>query len=199
MPKSNREITAIILAGGRATRMGGLDKGLLTLDGRTLAEHLVRQINAQVDRVLVNANRNVEEYRKLGCPVIGDTLDNFQGPLAGMLAGLDHMQTPWLLTLPCDGPFLAADYGRRMLEAVNNDDHSLAVATDGDRLQPVYALIHRSLARSLEDFLAAGERKIDRWYAQHPFSEVSFAGHSRMFINVNTPGELAALEASADR
>ncbi|MXX16719.1 MAG: molybdenum cofactor guanylyltransferase [Gammaproteobacteria bacterium] len=199
MPETNRKITAIILAGGRATRMGGLDKGLLTLGGRTFAEHLVNQVSSQADRVLVNANRNVEEYRKLGCPVIGDTLENFQGPLAGMLAGLGRMETQWLLTLPCDGPFLAEDYGSRMLKAARGDGHALAVATDGDRLQPVYALIHRSLARSLEDFLAAGERKIDRWYARHPFSEVSFADHSGMFINVNTPDELAALEASDDR
>ncbi len=199
MPKSNGEVTAIILAGGRATRMGGLDKGLLTLGGRIFAEHLVTRVAPQVDRILVNANRNVEEYRKLGCPVIGDPLEDFQGPLAGMLAGLNCMETPWLLTLPCDGPFLAEDYCRRMLEAALDDGHSLAVATDGNRLQPVYALIHRALARSLEDFLAAGERKIDQWYVRHPFSKVSFAGQSEMFTNVNTPEELVALEAPISR
>lgn len=195
MPNPDADVTAIILAGGRATRMGGRDKGLLTLGGRPLAEHLFRQVSTQVDAVLVNANRNVAQYRKLGCPVIGDTLADFQGPLAGMLAGLNRMDTQWLLTLPCDGPFLAEDYARRMLATALDERHSLAVATDGHRLQPVYALIHRSLARDLENFLATGDRKIDRWYAQHPYSEVSFAGHGEMFINVNTPDDLAALEA----
>ncbi len=186
-------ITALILAGGRATRMDGRDKGLLFLDGRTFVEHLVSQMTPQVGSILINANRNHDAYRKTGCQVFEDTLVGFQGPLAGMLAGLQVMHTPWLITLPCDGPFVSEHYAQRMLSSAQDNNCLLVVASDGNRLQPVYALIHSSLTNSLKSYLETGGRKIDRWFAVHPYHTVSFADHQDMFININTSAEFAGL------
>ncbi len=189
-------VTALILAGGRATRMGGRDKGLLTLNGRNFVNLLAEQLSPQVDAIRINANRNLADYEATGYPVIRDELEDYQGPLAGMLAGLRTIGEGWLLTVPCDGPFVARDYAKRMVSAAGDAGHKLAVASDGGRLQPVYALIHLSLADSLENFLSSGDRKIDRWYAEHDFSTVSFADAAEMFTNVNTPDDLAELEES---
>lgn len=197
MPVSNQHLTALILAGGRATRMGGRDKGLIEVDGKSFAELLAEQLAGQVDAILINANRNLELYRKIGFPVISDSLVDFQGPLAGMLSGLQSIESGWLLTVPCDGPTIPADYARRMLSMATKDGNLLAVASDGHRLQPVYALIHCDLAESLARFLDGADRKIDRWYAGHPFSAVSFADHNDMFVNVNRPEDLQKLRHRA--
>jgi molybdopterin-guanine dinucleotide biosynthesis protein A len=196
MTVSQETITALILAGGRATRMGGQDKGLLEWRGQPFAALLAEQLAGQVDGIRINANRNLDAYRGMGYPVISDTLADYQGPLAGMLSGLRAMDEDWLLTVPCDGPILAPDYAQRMHAAVRESGHRLAVATDGNRLQPVYALIHRSLEESLAEYLAGPDRKIDRWFARNPYSTVSFADRADMFANVNTPADLVALENS---
>ena len=192
----SEEVTGVVLAGGRATRMGGQDKGLLQLADNTIAGRITDQLSTQVADILINANRNIEAYAKLGYKVVSDSLSNFQGPLAGMLTGLHHAKTDWVLTVPCDGPFIDQQYAKRMFEAVSQTSNLIAVATDGNRLQPVYALIHKSLAENLTQFLASGERKIDRWYQQHQFSEVAFPGDNQMFININTPEQLQLSEDS---
>jgi len=192
MDKSN--VSAVILAGGRATRMGGNDKGLVEVNGQPLVQVIADQLLPQVDTLLINANRNQQTYRELGFEVMQDDLPDYQGPLAGMLAALKCIQTDWLLTLPCDGPYVDTNYVQKMVDAVNHSSLQLAVASDGERLQPVYALIHRNLISSLDAYLASGERKIDRWYAEVGFTTVSFAQGVMMFTNLNTPEQLAEIQ-----
>lgn len=191
------DITAAVLAGGRATRMGGIDKGLMPFRGRPLAARIGAQLAAQaaVAEVVINANRNLDAYRQLGYPLIEDRLPGHQGPLAGMHAALLAAAQPWLLTAPCDGPFIAADYAAKMRAAAADAGAPLAVAHDGVRAQPVYALLHRDLAADLADFLRGDERKIDKWLARHAFVTVDFSSSPEMFTNINTAAQLAELES----
>ncbi|MEZ5583204.1 MAG: molybdenum cofactor guanylyltransferase MobA [Candidatus Competibacteraceae bacterium] len=187
--------TGVVLAGGRAQRMGGQDKGLLLLAGQPMVAHVIRLLRPQVGELLINANRHAPAYRQLGCAVVSDANDHFLGPLAGMLAALRATTNPYVLSAPCDSPLLPADYARRMHAALQQQHAELCVAHDGHRLQPVFALLSQSLGDSLSAYLEAGERKIDRWFARHRMATVDFADHPEMFRNINTPEELAALEA----
>jgi len=189
------QVTGVILAGGLARRMGGQDKGLIDLGSRPMAAHILDAIAPQVSAVLINANRNLKRYRELGVPVVSDRLEGFQGPLSGMASALRAARTEWILTLPCDSPFVPPDFAIRMSHAREDAAADLAVASDGERLQPVFALLSRALLPSLEGFLTEGERKIDRWFARHRMATVSFADRPDAFINVNTPEERAAVEA----
>ena len=181
------DITAVILAGGQGRRMGGTDKGLIELDGRLLIEILVESLQKQTPNIVINANRNQSSYEAYGYPVISDELEDFQGPLAGFASAIPVVETDYILTLPCDGPFLADDFVERFTNAQNTSGAPICVAHDSERLQPVYALIDTSLQNSLLGFLESGERKIDRWYAQHDFAQVDFSDQRRMFENINTP------------
>lgn len=194
MAKSDTAITALILAGGRATRMGGIDKGLAQLAGKSMVEHVLERLAPQVDHVLLNANRNLEQYGSLGPVVVEDSLEDFQGPLAGMLSGLHHCSTPLMITAPCDSPLPPLDYVSRMLAALENDNAELAVATDGKRLQPVFCLMRAELAPSMQAFLEAGDRKIDLWFSQHQMVSVSFEDQPQAFANINSPEELILIE-----
>lgn len=189
-------ICGVVLAGGRAERMGGRDKGLLPLGGRPLITHVLERLAPQVDAILINANRSAEAYRKLGWPVIRDDLEGFQGPLAGMLAGLRASVSRRVVTCPCDSPWLAGDYVARMAEAAQQHRADIAVAALGGRWQPVFALLGVDLAPDLAASLAAGERKIDRWFALHRVAVVDFDDRPAMFENLNTPEELRAAEAA---
>lgn len=194
MAKSDTAITALILAGGRATRMGGIDKGLAQLAGKSMVEHVLERVKPQVDQVLLNANRNLEKYSALGATVVEDSLEDFQGPLAGMLSGLQHCTTPLMITAPCDSPLPPLDYVARMLQALENENADLAVATDGKRLQPVFCLMRLALAPSMQAFLEAGDRKIDLWFNQHQMVRVSFEDQPQAFANINSPEELLSIE-----
>jgi molybdopterin-guanine dinucleotide biosynthesis protein A len=182
-----REITALILAGGKSRRMGGRDKGLLPFGDGLLVEHVLARILPQVGTVLISANRNQEIYEGLGYPVISDPLEGFQGPLAGFLAGLENMQTDYLLSLPCDGPFIVDDLASRLARGLSGANADIAVAHDGDRLQPVYALLHRRVLADLRLALEQGERKIDRWYPRNHWVTVDFSDVPQLFSNINTP------------
>lgn len=184
---SEPRITAVILAGGKARRMGGEDKGLIDLDGRPLIEHVLQRVRPQVSRVVINANRNLERYAAFGHPVISDTLSDFQGPLAGFLAVMQQNDSDFIVTLPCDGPCLPDNLVARLRQAQQQADAEIAVAHDGDRMQPVYALISTRLQSSLAAYLQAGERKIDRWYQQHHTVSVDFSDAPETFLNINTP------------
>ncbi len=188
------EITALVLAGGRGRRMGGVDKGLVELDGQPLVGHLIHAIAPQVGALLISANRNRARYRAFGYPVVSDELDGFQGPLAGFLAGMKHIPTPWMITVPCDAPLLPADYVRRMADALAAAGTAIAVAHDGSRLQPVHALIARSLYGALARYLAGGDRQIERWYRQQGAVAVDFSDHPDVFRNLNTAEERDRLE-----
>lgn len=189
------DIAGVVLAGGRARRMDGRDKGLLPLAGRPMAAHAVARLRPQVGEVLINANRNLADYRSLGCRVISDGIGEYFGPLAGMLSALDSIDRPYLLAVPCDSPLLAADCARRLYAALERDRADLAVAYGDGRLQPVFALLRRELRDSLRGFLEAGGRKIDRWFGDQRMATADFADHPEMFRNVNTPQELAQMEA----
>jgi molybdenum cofactor guanylyltransferase len=189
MSISNEEITAVILAGGRGRRMGGVDKGLVNLGGRALIEYVLAAIAPQAGAVLINANRNLERYQCFGHPVLSDELSDYQGPLAGFHTALQASSTPYIITLPCDGPLLPTDYVERMKSALELSDAELAVAHDGTRLQPVYALIPRALIASLAQYLARGDRKIELWYGQHRVTLADFTDSANAFRNINTPAD----------
>lgn len=181
------DITALILAGGKSRRMGGRDKGLLPFGDGLLVGQVLEAIRPQVGDVLISANRNQAAYSELGCPVVADPLDDFQGPLAGFLAGLMHMKTDYLLTLPCDGPLVAGDLARRLADGLDAAGADIAVAHDGQRLQPVYACMHRRVIDDLRAALAGGERKIDRWFPRNHWVTVDFSDTTEQFRNINTP------------
>ena len=183
-------ITGLILAGGQARRMGGTDKGLIQLAEKTMIHYVIDALHPQVNNILINANRNQNAYEKYGFSVIQDKIDNFQGPLAGMACGLEHCDTDYLVTVPCDGPFLPSHYVETLYNAAVQKSSNISVAHDGVRLQPVYALIHRSLLPDLLTYLASGERKIDRWYDKHHYAIADFSSNQNMFTNINTPEDL---------
>jgi molybdenum cofactor guanylyltransferase len=174
--------------------MGGRDKGLLLLHGQPLVSYAIRLLRPQVGELLISANRHLAEYQALGWPVVSDSIGEFYGPLAGMLAALEVAAKPYVLSVPCDSPLLPADYADRMYTALLDASAELSVAWDGRRLQPVFALLKTELRDSLRRYLAAGERKIDRWFAQHRLAQTDFAATPAMFRNINTPEELAAME-----
>jgi molybdopterin-guanine dinucleotide biosynthesis protein A len=187
-------ITGLILAGGRGRRMGGVDKGLQPLRGRPLAAWVLERLRPQVTEVVVNANQNQAEYARLGCRVVGDEIGGFAGPLAGLHAGLKANVHPFLVTVPCDSPFLPRDLVARLHAALVANHVDLAVAKTGDQPHPVFALVRESLAGHLAQFLAGGGRKIDAWYASLKVVEVPFDDEADAFSNINTPDELAEHE-----
>lgn len=193
---AGQAVTGLVLAGGRARRMGGEDKGLIRIAGREMVCWVSSALQSQCERVLINANRNAERYQELtGCPVIADGLEGFAGPLAGMASGLAACDTPLLACAPCDSPLLAPDLVARLQHALGAEDAEIAVAHDGERMQPVFTLLRRDLLTDLERFLATGGRKIDAWYATRRCVLARFADHPQMFANVNTPQDRDALEA----
>ena len=169
--------------------MGGIDKGLVEVGGKPMIEHVVQRLKPQVLHVVINANRNMDEYSRWSKHVIKDFSDNFDGPLAGMASGLEYADTDFVATVPCDSPLLAKDYVQRMFVACTTENADLAVATDGNRLQPVFTLLKRTLLPSIQSFLDSGERKIDRWFRQHSITEVDFSDCPDCFLNVNTPDD----------
>jgi molybdopterin-guanine dinucleotide biosynthesis protein A len=187
-------ITGVILAGGAARRMGGVDKGLMELGGRPLIEWVIDRLAPQVGRLLINANRNRERYAAYGYPVVADAMTGFQGPLAGVAAALAAVDTPWILTLPCDGPDPPPDLAERLAAALRAEAAELAVASDGRLVQPVHALIPVALAQDLRAFLAAGERKVGRWYARHRAARADFSDRPGCFANINSDEEARRLE-----
>lgn len=191
-------ITGLVLAGGRGSRMGGVDKGLQPHLGQPLAQHALQRLAPQVGPTLLNANRNLPAYEAMGSPVWPDALPDYPGPLAGFLAGLQHCETPCLATVPCDTPNFPADLVARLAEAMLRDDAEIVIAAtrepDGSvQVQPVFCLMRASLRDSLARATAAGERKIDRWAKQQRCSELLFED-AGAFFNANTLAELQSLQ-----
>ena len=188
------EITAVILAGGRGRRIGGKDKGFVMLNNLPLIEHVIAAVSPQTGQLIINANRNIEEYQRYGFPVVSDTMTDYQGPLAGFASTLAAVDTDYIVTIPCDSPLLPADLVQRLVHALQNEDAELAVAHDGQRLQPVFALMRVSLLPSLLGFLQRGDRKIDLWYAQHKMAKADFSDIPETFLNINTPADQQHLQ-----
>ena len=183
-------LTGVVLAGGRARRLGGVDKGLLSVDGRPLIAWTLAALAPQVGPVLINANRHLERYATFGYPVITDSIPDYQGPLAGFLAGMRAARTDWILTLPCDAPRPPPDLAARLIAALVEQDAELAVATDGRRQQSVHALLPVALAEDLERFLVEGGRRVEDWQRSHRLALADFSDQPEAFGNLNTPEEL---------
>jgi molybdenum cofactor guanylyltransferase len=196
-------VSGVILAGGRASRMGGQDKGLLELQARPLIAHVIQVIAPQVDRLLINANRNLAQYRRFGYPVLSDRIPGHAGPLAGMLAALQQSDSPYLLSVPCDSPRLPPDLRARLLSAMLEAHAEIACVHDGERLHPVFALLRRDLEMALAAALQQGERGVQRWFRSRKLVEVDFSDCAQCFVNINTAEELqqaaARLRPSSQR
>jgi molybdenum cofactor guanylyltransferase len=190
----NIPVAGLILAGGRARRMGGTDKGLLSLAGQTLVQHVLARLVPQVDSIFISANRNVAQYAKLGYPVRQDSVAEFPGPLAGILAGMESCNRRWLVVVPCDAPLLPADLVVRFRRAIARTSAQVAVAHDGQRMQSVMAMIDCSLADDLHSYLAAGERRVEGWFARQSQVQVDFSDCPNAFFNVNSPADLDELQ-----
>jgi len=206
LAQASEGVTALILAGGRGSRMGGIDKGLQNFRGLPLALQTLMRLQLQSlppQEVLINANRNLAAYESLGAAVWPDTLDGFAGPLAGFLTGLERCETPLLLTVPCDTPLFPLDLIERLHAALieQNADLAMAAAREEDgqvRPQPVFCLLRIELLDSLVAFTQKGGRKIDAWTGQHrcaivPFDQPQDA--TEAFFNANTLEELQKLES----
>jgi molybdenum cofactor guanylyltransferase len=189
------DITGVILAGGRAKRMGGQDKGLLNVNGQAMIELIIKQLSPQVDCLIINANRHLEQYKKFTYPVISDdNSSDFHGPLAGILSALKNCTTQYLLTIPCDSPFFPSDLSTRLLSTLIKENAEICVVHDGQRMQPVFVLIKTELQDSLQNYLDNGDRKIDLWYKQHHTVLADLSDYSDISLNINTPDELKNLE-----
>lgn len=191
------DITGLVLAGGRGSRMGGVDKGLQSHKGMPLALHALLRLRPQVGAVMINANRNLSAYESMGVPVWPDAQGDFPGPLAGMLVGLERCETPYLVTVPCDTPNFPLDLVERLARAVDSENAEIAMAAtrEGGHVmaQPVFCLLQAELMESLLKYLQSGQRKIDRWAAQHRAATVLFDDGSA-FDNANTIEELQRLQ-----
>ncbi len=180
------QITAVVLAGGRGQRMGGRDKGLVNLDDKPLIEHVLSRITPQVGKLLISANRNLDQYRQYGYKVITDDMADYQGPLAGVVRAMSLVDTEYVLTLPCDAPLLPGDLVARLsLTLEENRDADLVVAHDGERMQRVIALLPVALLADLQSYLDQGDRQIGRWYKRHSVALADFSDVPNAFVNVN--------------
>jgi molybdopterin-guanine dinucleotide biosynthesis protein A len=195
---SPEHITGLILAGGRAQRMCGIDKGLISFHNKPLIDSTITRLKQQVGPILINANRNITKYAAYGYPVIMDETPDFSGPLAGFSAGLKACKTQYILSAPCDSPLLPLDLASRMANEIEQGDYQLVYASSKEAngkvwAQPVFCLMRASLQESLDLFLQKGDLKIDRWFKELRSSTVVF-DDAQAFANVNTPEELKALE-----
>ena len=189
-----RDVTGVVLAGGRAQRMGGVDKGLVEIAGSKMIGHVLERLAPQVRTVLINANRNLAEYGAFGFRVVSDRHADYPGPLAGFAAGMEAADTPFIVTVPCDSPLIVRNLVARLCAVAVERAADIVVAHDGSRLQPTFALLNRSLAGSLESYIGSGGRKIDRWYDAEGMETADCSDIAKSFANVNDPEERAAIE-----
>ena len=192
-PKDKPEgklITGVILAGGQGRRMQGADKGLVVLGESEMVAWVIDILRPGVEEIIVNANRNLALYEKFGVRVVSDSLQGYQGPLAGFEAGLAAAQTPWVYTCPCDSPMQSPELLPHMYRCVVEQQADIGVAFDGERTHPVFSILRTELLQSLRDYLSSGERKIDKWFALHNLVTVDCSQFAQSFVNINTEGEL---------
>jgi molybdenum cofactor guanylyltransferase len=189
-PHAYDHIAGLILAGGRGSRMGGKDKGLVEFAGKPMVEHVLAALRPQVAEVLISANRNQEAYRETGCKVVSDTVTGFAGPLAGVSAGMHAVTCTHVLVLPCDGPFVPPWLAQRLWTASAGKDDMIVAAHDGERLHPTFALLPVSVLDDLDAYLASGGRKIDAFYFRHNFASIDFSDYPQAFLNINTPEDV---------
>lgn len=188
----SQEIIGVVLAGGRATRMGGKDKGLQLLNGKPLWQHVADALASQVSARVLSANRHIDIYQRSGLPVYQDTLADYPGPLAGMLSVMQQDRGEWFVFCSCDTPFIPACLVERMVQ--QRGDSRVVWAHDGERDHPTIALIHRSLIPALQDYLAAGERRVMVFMRQSGGHSVDFSDLKSAFVNVNTLEDLQTMQ-----
>jgi molybdenum cofactor guanylyltransferase len=194
-----KKLTAIVLSGGRATRMNGADKGLILLQNKPLVQHVIERLTPQADEILINANREITTYQAFGYPVLPDETDDFLGPLSGFLLGLKHAKHEYVLTVPCDSPLLPLDLAERLYMGMVVSHADIAVATNDGDTHPVFCLMKKSVLPSLQAFLENGERKVSAWQKSQQYIEVDFSDSAledgtSAFTNLNTFEELNRLE-----
>ncbi len=187
------KVSGVILAGGLARRMQQQDKGLVNFKKKPMISYAIQAIVPVVAELFINANRNIEQYQNFSYPVITDENNDFAGPLAGVAAALNHASNEVLLVMPCDSPFMTSAALQRLLTERERLDADIAVAFDGERIHPVFMALKTSLQHSLQQYLVAGERKIDRWFDQHHWVKVDLSAHPDYFANINTLAELNEL------
>jgi len=201
---------AVVLAGGLARRMGGQDKGLIKLAGLPMVHYALAVVLPLVSRCVINANRNADDYQAVAqntvsqvrksfpvaqpVSVIPDTLSGHLGPLAGLSAGIEALQTDYIFMCPCDSPHLQAQLVLDLWHSCRTNDADIAVAHDGERLQPVFCVVNRRIKDSLDRFLASGNRKIDQWFEEHAVNHVSAKQYLHSFVNINTEDDRARAE-----
>lgn len=198
MKLSASDISGLILAGGLSTRMGGHDKGLQLVDGRPMVRHVIERLHPQVGSVLINANRHLDDYAALGLPVVSDVISGYAGPLAGLHAGLSQCTTPYLLSVPCDCPYLPTDLASRLGDALISSGAQAAYAVTMNENQtehhPVFCLIKRETLVALSDYLNTGGRKVITWLLSLDHAQVPFDDRAA-FLNINTPDDLSAINS----
>ncbi len=188
------EITGVIIAGGQARRMGNVEKGFIPLAGKPMIQYVIDALRPQVGELLINANQDLDAYRRLGLPVISDHLPGQLGPLAGFATALNAASREWVQIAPCDGPFLTSDLVPRLHRQLMESEAVACIPHDGTRLQPLFGLFHRSLAPSIQRFLDKGDRKLHLWLESQQFTVADFSDCPKSFSNINTPQQLAQAE-----
>jgi molybdenum cofactor guanylyltransferase len=188
------QFSVIILSGGRATRMNGVDKGLVLLQNKPLIAHVIARLKPQVDEIFINANREIATYEAFGYEVLQDENAEFIGPLAGFLLGLKRMKHEYVLTVPCDSPLLPLNLAQRLYDGMAASRMDIAVASSDGNTHPVFCLMKKSVLPSLQVFIDAGERKVSAWQRSQKYMEVDFSDCDEAFTNLNTFDDLNALE-----
>lgn len=189
-------ISAIILAGGRAVRMGGLEKGLVPFKNKPLIQHVIDRLKPQVNEIFINCNREFNQYEMIGYPLLKDETLDLPGPLAGIQTGLKYANHALLLCVPCDSPLLPDNLVQKLLRALISQDADIAVARCNGDTQPVICLCKKTLLPSLNDYLAQGGKKVSIWQKNQKYTEVDFSENTNTFVNLNTHEELIRLECS---
>ena len=187
------QITGLILAGGRSSRMDGQDKGLLKLIDKPMIDYVIQRLKPQVEQILISANRHIGQYEQFGYPVLLDEYDDFRGPMAGMAKGLASIDSEYLLTVPCDGPLLPIDLAIRMLDYAQKMKNKAVFAFDGQHKQPTYNLLHSDLLPAILCSLQKKEYKLGKWLLDNNAGKVDFSDQKSAFLNVNTADDLKRL------
>ncbi|HEY9148733.1 MAG TPA: molybdenum cofactor guanylyltransferase MobA, partial [Gammaproteobacteria bacterium] len=190
----NNNVTAVILAGGAGRRMASEDKGLMPLQGKPLVQHVLERLATQTGQLLINCNRNQERYARFGYPLLADTMEGGLGPLAGLLTALENSSSEFVLSVPCDTPYLPHDLVTRMLTTLQQEDAQACTVSDGERLHPVIMLVRRSATAALKNYLEAGHRKVHDWFYSVAHCSSDFSDQAQAFVNINTLQQLADAE-----
>lgn len=182
-------ITAIILAGGQGRRMNMQDKGLIQIGNDTLVSRLIKTLSPQVNEIIINANRNLDQYRNMGLKIVSDERQDFQGPLSGIASTIKQVTTELVLIVPCDSPFIPQDLIDVLTTKMTNEI-DIVVVNDGERLQPLFMLARKSIGDSLEQYLEEGGRKVQQWLSTQSYISADFSSQHNAFFNINTPDDL---------